>query len=291
MATLYMTGYNGKTRTRAEFLVWLKTQRLEPEFERRVLGIIDASMVAGRPLSVGSGKRSKIAADNLFLSRYHLVSGYVSGAVQYNGRWYVLDAGESPAMPGDRTYHVCMTPPSTQDPDADGLYCLAVDMIGDLKFLAEHQKEFGLNEFKDENSEPWHAQPVEIPGARRRYVYVPSAYYPLKSWAGFQSPKPAPTRIFAPKATQRKRSPEDIRAGRVNVPAEVRAIQLFCNFWGFRDALNRNLIVDNDYGAKTDQAVRGMQTKLKIASDGVWGPQTERTVQGFLDFMVAESNK
>ena len=284
------TGYNGTIRTWQGFLEWLDNQGLEPEFKRRVIAIVHDSHVAGRPLSVGSAKRSKIAADNLFLSRYHKVSGWQSGAVLYKGSYYMLDKGEAPAMPSDRTYHVRMTPPSTIDPDADGLYCLAVDFIGDLKYLEENQQKYGIDQFKDENGEIWHGQAMPIPDARRNYQYVPSAYYPLKPWVLPNTPTPTPTKLYAAKATQRKRSDADIAAGRVNNPIEVRAIQLFCNFWKFRDSLNRTLIVDNDYGSKTDQAVRGMQLKMGIESDGIWGPQTQRTVQGFLDYMTAVAN-
>ena len=281
------TGYNGTIRTWQGFLDWLDQQGIEPELKRRTIAICYASHLAGRPLSVGSAKRGKVAADNGFKSRYYVIPSYQAGAVSFEGKWWKLRAGQSPMMPSDRTYHVRMTPKSNADPDADGLYCLAIDFIGDLGFLAENQEKYGFEEFKDENGEPWHGQAREIPKARKNYVYGNRAYDPLPLWMLPTGPKPAPARLFAAKATQRQRAKKNDGA---NVPAEVRSIQLFCNFWKFFDAMGRTLIVDQNYGSKTDQAVRGMQTKMGIKSDGIWGPQTERTVQGFLDYMVAVAN-
>ena len=145
-------------------------------------------------------------------------------------------------------------------------------------------EKYGFEEFKDENGEPWHGQAREVPKARKNYVYGNKAYDPLPAWLLPGNPTPAPARLFAAKATQRQRAKKNDGA---NVPAEVRGIQLFCNFWKFFDAMGRTLVVDSNFGSKTDQAVRGMQTKLGIKSDGIWGPQTERTVQGFLDYMVS----
>lgn len=284
----YLTGYNGTTRTRAEFLVWLKDQKLDPELERRTLAIIDASHVAGRPLGIGSAKRSKVAADNLFLSRYALSPVWVPGAVKFQGRWYKLRKGQSPAMPSDRTYHVRMTPKSAADPDADGLYCMAIDFIGDLGFLASNALAFGLIEFGKINNEPWHGQGPEYPQARSRYVYGAS-YDPLPmiKLPGIPPVRPQPVRVLAPLPTQKQRG----RLGGKNDPVQVRALQLQCNFWGWRDALNRTLIVDGDFAAKTDQAVRSMQRALHCTVDGVYGPATAKAFQWHLDAMAALASK
>lgn len=283
----YMTGYNGTTRTRAEFLVWLKAQQIEPELERRTLAIIDASYVAGRPLGVGSAKRSKVAADNLFLSRYALVPTWVPGAVKYQGRWYKLRKGNAPAMPSDRTYHVRMTPKSTADPDADGLYCLALDFIGDLKFLAEQAPKYGLIQFGDINGEPWHGQGPEYPQSRSRYIYG-AKYDPLPMFKlPGMPPAPQPVKLFAPLPTLKQRG----NLGGKNDELQVRALQLQCNFWGWRDAMNRTLIVDGQFAAKTDQAVRAMQEALKIKVDGQYGPATALRFQEHLDYMSAIANK
>jgi hypothetical protein len=292
----YLTGYNGTTRNRADFLIWLKGQRIEPELERRVIAIIDASIVAGRPLGVGSARRGKIAADNLFRSRYHIVPVWVPGAVKFEGSWWKLNAGAAPAMPSDRTYHVCMTPQSWADPDADGLYCLAIDFIGDLAFLAEQQSRYGLNEFTDENGERWHGQGREYPSARSRYVYGTAAYDPLPRIVlpgelGVPAPAPAPLKVFAPLPTLRQRTRTDLLLGRKNDPLQVRALQLACNFWGWRDSLNRTLIVDNDFGSKTAQAVMAMQRVLGATVDGVYGPQSALKLQGFLNYMAALASK
>ena len=290
--TRYLTGYNGTTRTRAEFIAWLKGQKIEPELERRTLAIIDASHVAGRPLGIGSAKRSKVAADNLFLSRYALLPAWVPGAVKFpqgaGGRWYKLRKGQSPAMPSDRTYHVRMTPQSATDPDADGLYCLAIDFIGDLGFLASNALAFGLVQFGAINGEPWHGQGPEYPQARSRYVYR-SSYDPLPviKLPGIPPAQPQPVRVIAPLPTLKQRS----RLGGKNDSVQVRALQLQCNFWGWRDALNRTLIVDGEFAAKTDQAVRAMQRALHCTVDGVYGPATAKAFQSHLDAMAAMASK
>ena len=291
VTTLYLTGYEGRTRSRDDFIAWLKNQFLDPELERRVLAIIDASHVAGRPLGVGAAKRSKIAADNLFLSRHNKVAGWVPGAISFQGGWYKLKKGQSPAMPGDRTYHVRMTPKTTTDPDADGLYCLAIDFIGDLTFLAANQAAYYLNEFSDENNEKWHGQGVEYPSSRKRYVYGNKDYDPLP-WVPLPgtgigtppAPTPQPTRIFAPTPTQRQRKN---RFDGKNDVIQVRALQLQCNFWGWRDAMNRTLVVDGEFLSKTDQAVRAMQLALGLFVDGIYGPASARRFQQHLDAMVS----
>lgn len=265
----YSTGYNGTVRTLDELLAWSHWRNLDPEMARRVLALLDASIAAGRPLGIGSIFRSFEQQRNLFESRYHVISVWRPGAISWQGKWWAKNAGVAAAAPPGRSYHEATTP---------DLRALAIDFTGDLKFLAENAAAYGLVEFSNVNNEPWHGQPKELPHARSRYVAAtmhPLAVVPLPG-----VPAPAPVRIFAPKPTQRQR-----RTG--NVAAEVRALQHTCNWWGWRDALGRNLIVDGDFGAKTDQAVRTMQKALSQTIDGIYGPKSAAALQRFLDAMTS----
>lgn len=267
--TRYMTGYNGTVRTRDELLAWSHWRNLDPEMGRRVLALLDASILAGRPVGIGSIFRSFEQQRNLFESRYRVVSAWRPGAVQWQGQWWVKNAGVAAAAPPGRSYHEATTPDAR---------ALAIDFTGDLGYLAQNAGAYGLVEFSDVNSEPWHGQPKELPHSRSRY-HAPTMH-PLPVIPLPDQPAPAPVKVFAPKPTQRQQ-----RTG--NVAAEVRALQHACNWWGWRDALGRNLIVDGDYGAKTDQAVRTMQHALSQTVDGVYGPKTAAALQRFLDAMVS----
>jgi peptidoglycan hydrolase-like protein with peptidoglycan-binding domain len=76
-----------------------------------------------------------------------------------------------------------------------------------------------------------------------------------------------------------------------NSPVEAKKFQLQCNFWGWQDAMNRNLIVDGDYSAKSAQACMDMQRQFKITADGNYGPQSQAALQKFLDAMAALAPK
>ena len=67
---------------------------------------------------------------------------------------------------------------------------LAVDMVGDLTVLRTDGYKFGLIEFADVNNEPWHAQPLELPHARREFD-LPTMY-PLHAWQFPLTPAPPP---------------------------------------------------------------------------------------------------
>lgn len=294
---VYLTGYNGTARTRDEFIAWHHMVGCEPELRRRTLAIVDASIIAGLPLGVGSITRGKLEADNGFKSRYKIVPNYVAGAVAFEGHYWVLRPGYAPMMPSDRTYHVRMTPKSNVDPDADGLFALAIDFIGNLSFLRANAAAYSLIEFSKINGEPWHAQGKEYPTARRSYVYGNKAYDPLP-WArlpGF--PEPAPTRVMAVKPTLMIRDPKSLVK---NAVGGTRQLQLACNFWGWRDVMGRTLIVDDDFGMKTAQGVMSMQGSLNkglaqaglplLRVDGEYGLKTSTAFQRHLDILTAANN-
>lgn len=263
MVAKYLTGYNGTVRTLESLLAWSQWQNLDPELQRRVLAIMDASIIAGRPLGIGSIFRTFEFQRDLFLSRHYEVAN--GGCCSYNGKRYQLRPGMAHAAPPGLSYHEATTP--------EGM-ALAIDFIGDLNFLVENEVAYGLRDFADAG-EKWHGQPREVPNARR--YYVASIHAPLKVWAlPGSAPEPAPTYVGAPIPTLKQGAADN---------AETRALQLQLNFWGWRDALNRNMIVDGDYGPKTAQAVMSMQRTLGLSPDGVYGPVTAAALQKHLDAM------
>jgi peptidoglycan hydrolase-like protein with peptidoglycan-binding domain len=49
------------------------------------------------------------------------------------------------------------------------------------------------------------------------------------------------------------------------------------------------LVIDGDFGPATDFAVRAYQTKLKVTSDGVWGPQTAAAHNALVEALEAQA--
>lgn len=270
---MYATGYNGTVRTKAELLAWSQWQNADEEFRRRVLAIMDASIVAGRPLGVGNIFREYTQQRDGFLSRHHVVA--TGGCCYFQGKRYKLNAGQAHMAPPGVSFHEATTGKGK---------ALAIDFIGDLAWLAANCSRYGLNEFTKVNREPWHSQPRELDFSRSTYVLTQDD--PLKPWILPADPKPAPVRVLAPTPTLKVRTRSDLLFGRKNDEAQVRALQYACNFWGWRDSMGRTLIVDGDFGSKSAQAVMAMQRALRQVADGVYGPMTARAFQLHLDAMA-----
>lgn len=271
----YLTGYNGTVRTRAELLAWSHWQNLDPEYQRRALAILDASILAGRPLGIGEIFRLFTQQESTFFARHHEVK--IGGCCTYNGKRYAKNPKVAHAAPPGRSYHEATTPQGK---------ALAIDFTGDLTFLALNAARYGLIEFSKVNSEPWHGQPKELPQARARYVAATMA--PLKPFLLPGEPPPAPVKVYAPTPTLRVR--RNLLDGK-NAAGETRRLQLACNFWGWRDAMGRTLIVDDGFGDRTAQGVCSMQRTLGATVDGVYGPATARAFQRHLDAMSAIASK
>ena len=263
MAISYMTGYSGSTKTRAELLAWPQFQKLDDETARRALALVDASHVAGRPVGFGGIFRTYDQQLSLFLSRHHLVNTDI-GCCSWNGHYYQLNNGMAHAAPPGRSYHEATTLKGE---------CYAIDFTGDMVWLGANVAKYGLVVIQPE---PWHVQPAELPHARRGYS---SLYEPLKQFKLPGNPPVAPKKIYAPKATLKLNYPSNA--------TETRNLQLACNFWKWRDAYGKELLVDGIFGAKTAQSVMSMQRALKITVDGVYGPATQAKLQAFLDVMVS----
>lgn len=269
---MYATGYNGTVRTKAELLAWSHWQNLDDEYQRRTIALLDASLIAGRPLGIGSIFRTFVQQESLFFSRHHEVK--FGGCCAYGGKRYALNKGMAHAAPPGRSYHEATTRAAK---------ALAIDFTGDLVFLKANAAKYGLKEFSAVNNEPWHGQPSELPDARSRYVMA--TMDPLKRVLLPSDPPPAPVRVLAPVPTLKLRGRFDGK----NAAGETAKLQMACNFWGWRDAQNRTLIVDDGFGQRTVQAVCAMQRALGLGVDGEYGPVTAKRYQQHLDFMASLS--
>lgn len=272
-ARLYVAGYSGATKTREQLARWKHVTEMDPEFRERVLGCLDASIDEGSPLGIGSTVREDAGTLDLAMSRHHPAAPGERACCTWQGVRYALDHGEAHAAFPGRSYHQRMVP--TVGPDGK---CLAIDWVGNLRWLKANCHRFGLNEFSNVGNEPWHSQPVELPRGRASFR---TSMWPLKPWPLPARPTtPAPTRVDAPKPT--------IAKGR-GVRSAVRELQALCNFWGWRDAMGRTLIVDGLPGAKTVQAIRTMQRALGLDVDGIYGRVSAKALQGFLDLMATKA--
>lgn len=266
--TLYAVGYRGAAWPLARLRTWRHFERLEDELARRILSLIDASIADGRPVGIGASVRTTTGQWDLFHSRHHPAAPGERSCCTIDGVRYALDAGEAHAAPGGLSMHEDTVLPSGE--------CLASDLIGNMAYVVAHAAEFGLRHF-GRLGEKWHVQPIELPAPRRRFKL---SMMPLKRWDLPVRQQQQATKITAPKPT--------IAKGR-GAKAEVRELQAMANFWGWRDALGHQLVVDGQPGAKTVQAIRSMQRALGITDDGVYGRQSQRALQGFLDLMVAKA--
>jgi len=270
-ATAFVTGYNGKVRSRDELFQWSQWAMLDPETQRRVLAILDASWDAGSPLGIGEIFRLFKTQESGFISRHHEVSATEKHCCTYNGKFYMLNPRTAHMAPPYKSYHEATTRAGK---------ALAIDFTGGLSFLTANAAKFGLVEFSKINKEPWHAQPVGIPNSRSRYVLAtmdPLAAFALPSGP---APAPAPIKVWAPSHT--------MKVGATTASVEdVKSFQLKCNFFGWLDMMGRTLIVDGDYGQKSAQGCIEMQRALGLLADGIYGPKSQAGLQAFLDAMSA----
>lgn len=179
MVQTYLYGYgNGSfgasTTRRTKDYIMSATQftKVHPEHMRRLFGLADAVIAQGSDYGFGGGWRSSETQKTLFLSRYKRVSisTPTPGTIYWDGSpswpelagYYLHVSGASAAPPG-KSYHE-----STTD---NGLgFALAVDMVGDHTVGNKLGGAYGVINFSNVNSEPWHYQPIEIPHARSNYI-------------------------------------------------------------------------------------------------------------------------
>ena len=268
MTTRYLTGYSGTTRTLDQLRQWDQWQMLDPEYQRRALWIMDASIAAGSPVGIGGIYRSEQTQLLGAYSRHVEVPAGSAYCCTYGGKYYQKKPNVAHMVFPPWSYHMKTTPAGK---------VLAIDFTGNLKWLRLNAAKAGLHTFEAINNEPWHAQPIEIPNGKRQYV--PAKHHPLPVWTLPGMPAVQPTVITVPTPT--------LAYGRLNNITEVRELQLALNFYKWRDANGNELLVDGDFGRKTESAVKAMQTALGCKPDGIYGPVTARYFQAFTDKMTA----
>ena len=285
-----MTGYAGSKRDEASLLAWSTWARFDPEFARRLKMLMDAGIDAGHAIGVGGGWRSSEGQYSLFLSRYHpeddsnpvgdtywphtlssVEAAKFGLPVGKRVDYWEKNPGVAAAAPPGRSYHESTT--------REGR-CLAADMIGDMNWMTSHAAAYGLVHFANAG-EPWHLQPIEIPHGRKNYSST--LYEPLKVWGNSSTPLPPPPKpptpvVIVPEPTIRLRTP--YQSGK-----NVSTLQQIMKFWGWYTAT-----VDGWAGPKTVEAIKRMQTALRITVDGIYGPQTAAAYKKFADAMAAANS-
>lgn len=246
---MYMVGYAGQTMTLAQLHLWNQYVLMEPEFARRVMAMIDASIAEGHPMGIGNTWRSTVAQRNLFLARHHVSP---NGTITFEGQQWALNVGAAPSAPPGQSYHEATAPVEAPK------FCLAIDFIGDTAWGEANAARFGLVTFGKINGEPWHAQPAEIPHGRSGYN---ASYEPLGSTSAIPVPTPPKPIIVVPKP--------DIHSGDAN--SEVRNLQAIMQFWGWYPKTSK---CDGVCGPVTVWGIAVMQTALKQKADGWYGKQT-----------------
>ena len=279
--TLVKIGYGTTTMDLAQLGNWPQWQNTDGEFARRLSALVEHSNVAGHPLGIGNTFRTTSGQLALALSRHHEVSIGAPHCCQFRGadgatRYYALNRNANgtfvahAAFPGE-SYHEAVPPT---------LKCFAADMTGDMVWMDGELPKYGLRWVAPER---WHVQPVELPAARFlfRANMVPLPTFTLPG----EAPAAGPVVVFAPNHWLRPGANTDLQG--------VRHLQDLCNWWGWRSADGRMLVVDGGYGPKTTQAVAAMQYVLHNATDGagVYGPATHWVLQAFLNDMTAFAAK
>jgi hypothetical protein len=262
MDKMYMTGYSGAKRTENGLLAWSVWARFDPEFRRRLKMLMDASIAAGRPVGIGGGWRASLTQKVGFLDRHEKV--LFGGCCKFEGARYKLKKGRAHMAPPGMSYHESTT--------KDGK-CLAVDMVGDMKWMTAHCEKYGLIHFGNVNGEEWHLQPIEIPHSRSRYS---SKYEPLKPWAEEVPPPPAPPKerpTIIPEPVIELLTP--YMSGK-----KVAVLQQVLTFWGWYPHT-----VDGWAGPKTIEGIKKMQEALKVKVDGIYGPVTATAYAKWLSEM------
>lgn len=236
--TLFPYGYRGAKITLDQYLTITVIRRIDPEFRRRLFAMMQAAADQKVSLGIGGAWRSSTTQEKRFRSRYEVAA---DGPIRWNGQRWKHVRGAAAAPPG-RSYHEATT--------AEGA-CLAVDMVGDLKWMAAHCKAYGLIEFTD-LKEPWHVQPSDVP--RGRSSYSQDKYDPLPVWT-LPTPAPAPTPPDPPPLRILRKGME----GR-----DVAGLQDLLRTNGY-DAGNS----DGKFGPRTDEQVRKFQLDHGLTADGI----------------------
>lgn len=256
MTTTYRTGYGTTRRTLTELKAWTPFAKLLPEVQRRLIAVMDLSHAHGRDVGVGGGYRSSDSQLTLFLSRHYQVAS--GGCCGYAGKRYALRSGMAHAAPPSLSYH---------EETING-YGLAADMVGWEDGWAETQlKNYGLRSFANLSGsarEGWHWQPIEVPTSRSSFN---PTVHKIGVWPIPALTKPDPV---IPTPT--------LKVG--STGGEVYELQQHLTFWKWYTAT-----IDGSFGPITAEAVKKMQTAVKVGADGVYGSVTANAYLAWLKAM------
>ena len=142
-------GWGGKRRSLASVKADPTFQKMDPNFRNRLIAMMRANPNVG----IGEGIRSTEVQRRAFLNRHVQVSAGEDYNVKWDGKYWKRKAGQPPTAPPGRSYHEIG---------------LAADLQGDLGWVTQNAKQFGLTEFSF-MGEPWHVQPDNVPNARSQY--------------------------------------------------------------------------------------------------------------------------
>jgi hypothetical protein len=161
-------------------------QNAHPEFWRRVKPMLEAG--EGR-LGVGTIWRSSDIQRRVFLERHYVVSS--GGCCSYEGGRYQLRKGMAHAAPPGKSFH---------ESTFHG-FAQAMDAVGDLAWMHSVEADYGLKDFRNVGSEPWHVQMVEIPNSVTQWKAAGSPAPVVWKLPGEPEPTPPPvvtTAVYGP---------------------------------------------------------------------------------------------
>lgn len=213
--------------------------KLHPEFWRRYKALMQYALTKGYYLGVGTGWRVQ--------------------PVNPDG-----SAKPGFALPGNSNH---------EGFPADGTSggAVAIDTVcaPSWTFMETNLPAYGLRSFKYIGNEPWHIQPAEIP-ASRRYRTEP---WVLKT---FQLPnaEPVPPKevLATPPGSPSFKEGATDKSTVITPGAEGGRVTWLQTI--LRDEYVTALIPDGQFGPKTTAALKLMQTRLQVTTDGWYGNQT-----------------
>ena len=214
---------------------------MHPVMQQRVGDLIVAS---GGSVGFGEGLRSEEVQKALFLARY---VPDPNGATLYLGVRYRKLPNVAGAAPPGRSMHELG---------------LAADLVGDMDWVTKNCAKFGLKNFRNIGSEPWHVQPTELPNSRAEYEHDGSV------WAKVQHVDP-PTQPTASKGAISTTPPNVEPEDRGDVVRHLQDVLIRLQLIDENDA-NR----DGYYGPATQAVIKKFQTDHGLGVDGRVGPKT-----------------
>lgn len=264
MTVTYRVGYSTTRYTLDQLKAWWRFSGLHPEFQRRLICLMDHARVAGVDLGIGGGLRTVAEQLALFDSRHDPVAS--GGCCSWDGKRWALVTGAHAAPPG-LSYHEPTYPLNGQ------LWGLAVDVVGWENGWVNAPGRldlFGLRSFAGTLAEPWHIQPWtnEIPTSRANFN---PTMHTLKTFA-LPSVPSSSTTITVPDPT--------IRLG--STGTEVRELQSEMRFFGWYTST-----IDGSCGPMTVDGIKRLQAAVKVGADGVYGSVTSNAYRTFKQSLAA----